>query len=129
MVPPGGGGLPATSVYSNETARLDSSAVIRSFLDGVAGRLRRRAATRAALYGFGGLMILALAAPLLCAAMEPRPDSSPLGWTLAAALLGIGVAVLTGALLPARRWRDRHRVASYVGARMPPVESDLLSVV
>ncbi|HUS67407.1 MAG TPA: hypothetical protein VMZ28_22880, partial [Kofleriaceae bacterium] len=105
---------------------MSAPAAIRTLLAEVRRRLRRLAAARAGLYLAGGLIFLAIAAPLLAA------GGSGHGIGVAAALLaggGLLAALVGGLVLPARRWRSDRHVAAHVGRQVPPLASDLLSSV
>jgi len=107
---------------------VESFAAIHRALDRVRRRLVAQAGASAALYAVAVAALVAIATPLVGAAVAPHRAPS-----LGGVALGTGAVVALAALirwrLRARHWRDPSALARFVGARAPEVSSDLLSSV
>src|SRR5690606_14625787 len=115
------------AMLSRRRDPVSAPAAIRDLLADVRRRLRALAAIRAALYLASAAIFLAVAAPLLASGSGSARAAA---WIAgAAAALALVSAVALGLWAPARRWRDDRRVARWVGRRVPPLASDLLSSV
>lgn len=140
-----GNGRPVRSVVDSEKVRafrvrllppdpapstdLDALESIRSFLDSVRRRLRRRHAVRTALHTATALVAVAALLPLAALVAPPAHGRAVALAGLALAGIGLVAAGLAGAVWPRRRWRSDRVVARFVGRHERLIASDLLSAV
>jgi hypothetical protein len=104
---------------------------IRTFLGRVRSALYRAEGARAALLALAGLLALALVTPMVALALVgARATALAIAGTagLAAAIVLVTAAV-SGLVVPRRRYGADAEVARWVGKRVAPVASDLLSAV
>jgi hypothetical protein len=104
---------------------------IRTFLGRVRSSLYRAEGARAALLAVAGLLALALVTPMTALALVgSRATALAIVGTagLAAAIVLVTAAV-SGLVVPRRRFGNDAQVARWVGQRIAPVASDLLSAV
>ncbi|WP_428267618.1 DUF4175 family protein [Haliangium sp.] len=101
----------------------------RAFLDAVRRRLERRAAARAGLHGLTALTALAVLTPLTGLVVAPGQGRTVAAIALSVAGVVVITVVVTGLVLPRRRWRSDTQVARWVGRHAPHLASDLLSTV
>jgi hypothetical protein len=108
-----------------------SVASIRTFLARVRSSLYRADGARAALLALAALLGLALVTPIVALSLVgARSTALAIAGTagLVAALVVVA-AVVAGLIVPRRRYGSDEQVARWVGQRVAPVASDLLSTV
>jgi len=104
---------------------------IRGFLARVRSLLYRGEGARWTLWAIAALGTLALAAPL-ASRLLVGPRTAALAVLTVAGLgaaIAIAVGIVLGVVAPRRRWGSDARVARWVGGRVRPVASDLISAV
>jgi hypothetical protein len=104
---------------------------IRTFLGRVRSSLYRAEAARAALLAVAGLLALALVTPMMALALVGARSTALaiVGTAGLAAAIVLVTAAVSGLVVPRRRFGSDAQVARWVGKRIAPVASDLLSAV